>query len=63
MIVFQRFRTKRESSLNETWFGKRRIVAASEEVNIRHIVNCLKVDRAYGEGVAKAIGMKMDTVK
>ncbi len=36
---------------------------APEEIKIRHIVNCYKVDPAYGEGVAKASGIPMSKVK
>ncbi|MFO8145417.1 MAG: catalase [Candidatus Syntrophosphaera sp.] len=36
---------------------------SSKEVKIRHIVNCHKVDPAYGEGVAKALGIPMSDVK
>ncbi len=32
---------------------------APKEIKIRHIINCLKVDPAYGEGVAKACGISM----
>ena len=30
---------------------------APREIKLRHIGNCLKADRAYGEGVAKALGI------
>jgi catalase len=30
---------------------------APTEVKLRHITNCLKADRAYGAGVAKALGI------
>lgn len=33
-----------------------------EEIKIRHIGNCLKADQAYGEGVAKALGICMSKV-
>lgn len=36
---------------------------APKEVKIRHIGNCLKADPAYGEGIAKALGIPMDDVK
>lgn len=36
---------------------------APKEVKIRHIGNCLKADPAYGEGVARALGIPMDEVK
>ncbi len=35
---------------------------APEEIKIRHIGNCYKADPAYGEGVAKAIGIPMDKI-
>ena len=40
----------------------RAISDAPEEIKIRHIGNCLKADKAYGEGVAKAIGIKLSEV-
>ena len=38
------------------------IANASREIKIRHIGHCLKADPAYGEGVAKAIGIPMSEV-
>ena len=35
---------------------------APKEVKVRHIGNCLKADPAYGEGVAKALGIPMSEV-
>ena len=35
----------------------RSVGGASEEVQKRHISNCMKADPAYGEGVAKALGI------
>jgi catalase len=35
----------------------RAIGPASPEVHLRHIQNCLKADRRYGEGVAKALNI------
>lgn len=32
---------------------------APEEVKLRHIGNCGKADPAYGEGVAKALGISV----
>jgi catalase len=32
---------------------------APKEVKLRHIGNCYKADPAYGEGVAKALGIPM----
>ncbi|MEK6797048.1 MAG: catalase [Spirochaetota bacterium] len=36
---------------------------APKEVKVRHIGNCLKADTAYGEGVAKALGIPMSDGK
>lgn len=33
---------------------------APKEVKIRHIANCMKADNAYGEGVAKALGISVE---
>jgi catalase len=35
---------------------------APNEIKLRHIGNCLKADPAYGEGVAKALGIPMSEV-
>jgi len=35
---------------------------APKEIKARHIGNCLKADPAYGEGVAKALGIPMSEV-
>lgn len=35
---------------------------AEKFIQVRHIRNCYKCDPAYGEGVAKALGMTMDEV-
>ncbi|MFC1619787.1 catalase [Candidatus Neomarinimicrobiota bacterium] len=35
---------------------------APKEVKVRHIGNCLKADKAYGEGVAKALGIDLSEV-
>ena len=35
---------------------------APKEIKIRHIINCWKVDPAYGEGVAKACGIPMQEI-
>jgi catalase len=35
---------------------------APKEVKVRHIGNCLKADPAYGEGVAKALGIPLTDV-
>ena len=36
---------------------------APVEIKKRHIGNCLKADKAYGEGVAKALGIPLSKVK
>ncbi len=37
----------------------RSIGEAPREIQARHIANCLKADRAYGEGVARALGIPL----
>ncbi|OQY97845.1 MAG: catalase [Candidatus Brocadia sp. UTAMX2] len=34
-----------------------------KEIKVRHIGNCLKADLAYGEGLAKAMGIPMSEIK
>jgi len=48
----------------EVLFGNtaRAMDDAPEMIKIRHIGNCLKADQAYGEGVAKALGIPLSTV-
>lgn len=36
---------------------------APKEIKIRHIGNCLKADKVYGKGVAKALGIPLSKVK
>lgn len=36
---------------------------APSEIKIRHIGNCLKADKAYGQGVAYALGIDLNKVK
>jgi catalase len=36
---------------------------APKAVKTRHIGNCLRADRAYGRGVAAALGIKLSEVK
>jgi len=36
---------------------------APKEIKIKHISNCLKADKAYGEGVAKALGIPSSEIK
>ena len=40
----------------------RSVGGAPREIQIRHIGNCLKADPAYGEGVAKALGISLSEV-
>jgi catalase len=40
----------------------RSVGGAPREIQIRHIGNCLKADPAYGEGVAKALGISPSEV-
>jgi catalase len=37
----------------------RDISGAPKEIKIKHISNCLKADKAYGEGVSKALGISI----
>jgi catalase len=41
----------------------RAIADAPQEVKARHIGNCLKADKAYGGGVAKALGIKVSAIR
>ena len=41
----------------------RSIGAAPKEIQLRHIANCTKADPAYGEGVAKALGIRLSEVR
>ena len=36
---------------------------APREIKIRHIGNCIKADKAYGQGVADALGIPISEVK
>ena len=37
----------------------RAMADAPKEIKLRHIGNCAKADPAYGEGVAKALGISI----
>ncbi|GGN58619.1 MULTISPECIES: catalase [Oceanobacillus] len=41
----------------------RNMDGVSKDVQLRHIVNCYKADPAYGEGVAKALGISLSEVE
>ena len=40
----------------------RSIGGATREIQLRHIENCRKADSAYGEGIAKALGIRVEEV-
>jgi catalase len=58
--LFRLMKPEQQKALFEN--TARDIGAAPREIKIKHIVNCLKADKAYGEGVARATGMKMSEV-
>lgn len=41
----------------------RAIADAPKEIKIRHMSNCYKADPAYGEGIAKALGISMSEIE
>jgi catalase len=41
----------------------RAMAGTSKEIQLRHINNCYKADPAYGEGVAKALGVSLSEVE
>ncbi len=53
--LFQLMRAAQKQALFEN--TGRAMGDAPEEVKVRHVRNCAKADRAYGEGVARALGM------
>ena len=34
--------------------------AVPRDIQIRHILHCLKADPTYGEGIAKALGIRIE---
>jgi len=38
----------------------RSVGGAPKDIQLRHIGNCMKADRAYGEGVATALGISVN---
>jgi catalase len=48
----------------EALFGNttRAMGDAPREIKVRHIGNCLTADKAYGEGVAKALGIPLSEI-
>ena len=59
-LLFRLMKPGQQKALFEN--TARDISAAPKEIKIRHIRNCMKADKAYGEGVAKAIGIKLSEV-
>jgi catalase len=55
--LFRKMSPKQQQLLFEN--TARAIKGASQEVLERHVVNCSKADRAYGRGVAKALGISV----
>ncbi len=53
--LFRRMSTAEKQALFEN--TARSVGGAPREIQLRHIANCLKADRAYGDGVAKALGI------
>ena len=59
-LLFRLMKPEQQKVLFEN--TARDISNAPREIKIKHIGNCLKADRAYGEGVAKALGIKLSEV-
>jgi catalase len=59
-LLFRLMSTGQKKALFEN--TARAMGDAPKEVKVRHIGNCLKADRAYGEGVAKALGISLSEV-
>jgi catalase len=57
-ILFRQMSPAQQQVLFEN--TARAITGASEEVMLRHIENCRRADPAYGEGVARALGLKVE---
>jgi catalase len=55
--LFKLMSTEQQKALFEN--TARAMGDAPKEIKIRHISNCMKADKAYGEGVANAIGISM----
>jgi catalase len=56
--LFQLMNTEQQQALFDN--TARAMGDAPKEIKMRHIGNCLKADPAYGEGVAKALGMELN---
>ena len=57
-ILFRQMSPAQQQVLFEN--TARAITGASEEVMLRHIENCRRADPSYGEGVARALGLKVE---
>ncbi|GAB1483396.1 catalase [Treponema sp.] len=53
-----------DSSQKEALFGNtaRAMGDAPKEIKLRHMGNCYKADKAYGEGIAKALGFSVSDI-
>lgn len=57
------FRLMTEEKRNLLYKNTKDAVGTAQQfIQIRHIRNCYKADPAYGEGVAKALGLSMQVV-
>ena len=59
-LLFRLMKPEQQKALLEN--TARDISGAPKEIKIKHISNCLKANKAYGEGVAKAMGIKLSEV-
>jgi len=59
-LIFRLMKAEQKKVLFEN--TARAMGDAPKEIKVRHIGNCLKADPAYGEGVAKALGISMSEV-
>lgn len=58
--LFRLMKPEQQKALFEN--TARDISGAPKEIKIKHIVNCLQADKAYGAGVAKAIGISLSEI-
>ncbi|UCF99525.1 MAG: catalase [Spirochaetaceae bacterium] len=58
--LFRMMDSKQQKALFEN--TARAMGDSPKEIKIRHIGNCLKADPAYGQGVAKALGISMSEI-
>jgi catalase len=59
-LLFRLMKPEQQKVLFEN--TARDISGAPKEIKIKHIANCLKADKNYGEGVAKATGTKLSEI-